>query len=150
MATFVHEQLSVISMSTRSGGKPVSFRADRIIATTSLCWNWTGDTLIDSRPSKLARTDRRHASLNTQAPNSTIVPFSSAIGMKSAGDIRPNVPLFPSEQSFDADGASSNRIDLGLESDIELAVRHGVPKANYRSTVGAVAPLRTWLRNGRR
>ncbi len=81
--------VSVSSISSRRGGKPVSIRTWWKRRGSSGWFSCTGDTLIAtfdlwSQPAASAQARR-----STQSPSARIRPCSSARGMNSAGETGP-------------------------------------------------------------
>ena len=80
---------SVISISSRSGARPLVESDLRIVSGSEPRRNWIGETLTATRMSHGHRAACSQASRMTHAPIGTISPVSSAMVINSAGDTRP-------------------------------------------------------------
>ena len=89
---------SVISIFIFSGGTSYFPHVSSNLSLKSFWNNSTGETLIESVPNSSPRSIQLRAvfivSCNNQRPVFTIYPFSSATGINSAGETKPNLLLF--------------------------------------------------------
>ena len=150
--------VSVISRLRQAGSRPVLRRTEPTTSGSERRVTWTADRLTDIVSGAASGRARYHCAAWRQACSSThrpigsIRPFSSAIGMNSAGrDLAP-LGVAPAQQRLDADDREVAQRDHRLVLEAQL-VRARAPGAGRSRPAGArsrarASPRRT-PRSGR-
>ena len=140
---------SVISSSSRCGGRPLATSAARTLSHQCSSLNCNGDRLTATLTSPGQVAASMQDCRSTHSPIAVIRPDNSAIGMNASGEMTPSFRMMPPDQGLEAGDLVRTGFNQGLVVHPELVPRQRVAKADLQSR-GGIAARRSWrLRRSR-